>query len=94
MHETVSLSTLTGGQGMTHCEAVLDKFPQLFRLCIAGVFDLDGASLLDDLLSGKWSLGVSPSRVGPPLLDGFDVLQVFSFFLVNVAHGGCVDEVG
>jgi len=57
---------------VTHFKAVLKNLPQLLSLSVAGIIDREVSALRNDLLSGKGSLGVSPSRVGPPCLDSLD----------------------
>ena len=66
----------------SHLEVVLNDAPQLLALAVGGVLDLEVATLGDDLLSGIRTLGVPPSRVGPPVLDGLHlglVLPVLVF---------------
>lgn len=46
---------------MTHLEAVLQDIPQLLSLSIAGILNLQMASLGDNLLGGKGTLRVPPS---------------------------------
>ena len=50
------------------------------------MFDLDVAPLLSNLLSSKGSLCVSPSRIGPPLLDLLDLLLVSLLLLVQIGR--------
>lgn len=76
------------GDCITHREPALQDLPQLLAQLVAGVLDLDVSSLRDNLLGGERPLGVSPSRVGPPLLDGLDILLVALLLLVQVRHGG------
>ncbi len=44
-----------------YLESSLQDFPELLRLCIAGVLNLQVSSLRHNLLGCEWSLGVSPS---------------------------------
>ena len=74
---------------MTDLESLLQDIPQLLADLASGVLNLDIAPLLGDLLSGKGSLGVPPSRVGPPLLDLLNLLLVLLLLGVNErGHAG------
>ena len=66
----------------TYFESALDNVPQLLAHGIAWVFYLKIPPLGNYLLSSEWPLCVSPSRVIPPLFDGFDVVLVDLIFKV------------
>lgn len=72
--------------GRTYSKSSLNDLPQLLRLYIAGICDWDVSALLHDLLCCVCPLGVSPSRVSPPLFDSLYFLQVSLLFFVEVAH--------
>jgi hypothetical protein len=61
---------------VSYSELLLQVLPQLLRHGIAGVLDRQVASLGSNLLSRKRPLGVSPSRIVPPLLELPDLLLV------------------
>lgn len=69
-----------------YLESALDDFPQLLGLGIAGVCNLQIASLGHNVLSGERPPGVPPPRVGPPLLDLLDLLLELSVLGVDVGH--------
>jgi hypothetical protein len=71
---------------VTYLETALENIPQLLRHDVAGILDLQRASLRNDILCGKWPLGVSPSRVLPPALDGIDIVGVALVFLLQGSH--------
>lgn len=68
----------------TYLEAVLHNVPELLGLSIARVLNLEVSALGNNLLSGKGTLGVSPSRVLPPGLDLLDLLLEDGVFGVGV----------
>ena len=68
---------------VAHLESAFHDLPQLSAHSITGVLNLEVSSLRNDLLSSEWTLGISPSRVFPPLLHSFDILLVFLVFLVH-----------
>lgn len=76
---------------MSDLEPVLENLPQLLGLGVAGVLNLQVASLGDNLLRGERPLGISPARVGPPALDLRDLLGEELVFHVWVDGG--VDHV-
>jgi hypothetical protein len=80
-----------------YCKPSFNNPPQLLGLHIAGIIDPDVASLLDNLFSGERSLGISPSRIVPPLFDSCYVVEVDAFFIFQIAHvcgyGVCKDHV-
>lgn len=49
------------GTLLTDLETTFDQLPQLLRLDIAGVFNLDRSTLRDDLLGSVGSASVPPS---------------------------------
>ena len=57
-------------------ESALNDVPQFPAHSIAWVFNFEAPSLGNNLLSRERSLGISPSRVPPPVLYGVDVLLV------------------
>jgi hypothetical protein len=59
----------TTSENTTYLESLLEDVPELFRLVVAGVVDLDCAPLRNDLLGSERPLGVPPSRIRPPLLN-------------------------
>ena len=67
-----------------YLEALLHDVPELLGLGVAGVLNLEVSSLGNDLLSGKGTLGVSPSRILPPGLDLLDLLVEDGVFGVGV----------
>jgi hypothetical protein len=75
----------------TYRETVLKNVPKLLGLSIAGVVDLQVASLRDNLFCGEGSLGVPPTGITPPCLDLLDLLCEDLVFMVRV-HG-LVDHV-
>lgn len=60
----------------TNVESLFEELPKLLGLNIGRIFNLQCATLGHNLLGSEWALGVSPSRVGPPLLDSVDLVQV------------------
>ena len=58
----------------TYLESLLHDIPHLLCRIIAGVFDLDIASLVGNRLRRIWAAGVAPSRVVPPVFDAFDLV--------------------
>lgn len=70
-----------------YLESALQNLPELFRLSVAGILNIQVPSLRHDLLGCEGSLGGSPPRVGPPLLDSRHLFQVELLFRVGVyAH--------
>jgi hypothetical protein len=67
----------------THLETALDELPQLLRLLVAGVLNLDGATLRDNLLGSVGTAGEAPSGVGPPLLQLSNFLLELSLLVVS-----------
>lgn len=63
-------------------KSLLDDLPQLLGQDVAGVFNRKISPLVHNLLSSVGALGVSPSRVCPPLLDSLDLILEFLFFVV------------
>jgi hypothetical protein len=61
---------------ISYCKLLLQVLPQLLRHGIARVLDGQVASLRSNLLSRERPLGVSPSRIVPPLLELPDLLLV------------------
>jgi len=59
----------------TYRKALLEDLPQFLGLLVAGILDLEVATLVDDLLSGEGALGVAPPRIAPPLLDLLNLLR-------------------
>lgn len=55
------MSIAFGGTLLTDLETTFDQLPQLLRLDIAGVFNLDRSTLGDDLLGSVCSASVPPS---------------------------------
>jgi hypothetical protein len=53
----------------TYLPSALENFPQLLRLLIAWVLDIEISPLADNLLSREWSPRGSPSGIAPPLLQ-------------------------
>ena len=74
----LKISTITqwAHQGKPHFEPALDNVPKLLAHSVARIFNLEIPSLGNYLFGREWPLGVPPSRVGPPLLDSFDVVLV------------------
>lgn len=71
----------------TYCESLLNRLPELLGKVVAGVLDGEVSPLVHNLFGSVCTLGVSPSRVRPPLLDGGNLGEVLLFFLIG--HGGC-----
>lgn len=67
-----------------HLEASLENLPQLLALRIAGVLNLEVATLGDNLLGSEGSLGLTPAGVTPPLVDLLDFLGEDIIFSVGV----------
>lgn len=63
---------------------MLHNLPELLGLSIARVLNLEVSALGNNLLGGKGTLGVSPSRVLPPGLDLLDLLVEDGVFGVGV----------
>lgn len=59
----------TATKNTTYLESLLQDVPELLRLVVAGVVDLDCAPLRNDLLGSERPLGLPPSRIRPPLLN-------------------------
>ena len=78
--------------GVTHLEPAFNYFPQLLARSIAGILDLEIAPLGHYLLGSEWPFGEPPSRVGPPLLYGINVLLVELVFMVYGRHWYGVHE--
>lgn len=79
----------------TDLEVLLDDLPELLALHVGGVFNLQVSTLGHDLLSSEGTLGVPPSGVLPPSLDGLDLFPVLLVLLLEkclAAHLG--DAVG
>lgn len=76
-----------------YLEARLHNIPQLLALVIAGVLYLQIASLGHYLLCSEWPLGISPSRVTPPLLYRVDILLEKLLFMVFDSHRDSVYEL-
>lgn len=55
------MSIVYVGTLLTDLETTFDQLPQLLRLDIAGVFNLDRSTLGDDLLGSVGSASVPPS---------------------------------
>ena len=60
---------------------MLQNTPELLSLDVGRVVDLQVPTLGNNLLSRKGTLGVPPSRVFQPGLDGLDVVPVFLVFV-------------
>lgn len=86
------------GHFATHLEVLLDELPELLALSVGRVFNLQVSTLGDNLLSSEGTLGVPPSGILPPSLDGVDLLPVLLVFLLEkcLAHigGGLEDRIG
>lgn len=54
---------------LAYLEPALENLPQLLRLCVAWILNLQVASLGYNLFGSEWPLGVPPTGVTPPLLD-------------------------
>ena len=78
---------------VTHLEALLQNPPQLLRLRIARILNLQIPTLGDNLLGGEGPLGLPPSRVVPPLLDLVH-LAGEDFVLGGGVHGRVLHVVG
>ena len=77
----------------TYREALLEDPPQLLALGVAGILNLEVAALVDDLLGREGPLGLAPSRLAPPLVDGGDLLGEELVLHAGV-HGGAEHVVG
>jgi hypothetical protein len=84
---------------ITYFKSSLEDLPELLALNIRRIVNFQVSALGHDLLGGKGALGVSPSGILPPLLDGIDlvpVLPVFGFQIACTHVGGiilfCVGE--
>lgn len=75
----------------TNLEVLLEDTPELLGLSVRRVLDLQVSTLGHDLLSSEGTLGVPPSRVLPPGLDGLNLLLVL-LVLVLEAHCGKTKE--
>ena len=75
--------------GGANLKVALQDLPQLLALSIGRVVDLQVSPLGHNLISSERTLGVSPSGVLPPRLDGLDVVQVLPVFVFEVTH--CVE---
>lgn len=63
------LQAAIGVAGVLALEAALEDAPQLLRLGVTGVLNLEMAALGNDLLGSEGALRVPPSFAAPPLLD-------------------------
>lgn len=70
----------------TYGKVGLQSAPELLGLGIGRVVDGQVATLGDDLLGSERALGVSPARVGPPVLDGLHILRVLAVLILEVTH--------
>jgi hypothetical protein len=70
-----------------YLKVVLQSVPELLSLDGGRVVDSQVATLGDNLLGREGSLGVSPSRVLPPVLDGLDFLRKLAVFFLELTHG-------
>ena len=78
-------------RGRAYLETALHDGPELLGLGVAGILNLEVATLGDNLLGGKGTLGVLPARVFPPGLDLGDLLGVE--IVLDVRVDGRVDHV-
>lgn len=78
------MTKFTNAAKAAYLESLLQSLPELLGLSIAWVVDWEGTALGDNLLSGKWTLGVSPSRIRPPLLDSLDLSLESCLLLVKI----------
>lgn len=74
-----------------YLETVLENFPELLGLGIAGIFNLEVAALGDDLLGREGALGVLPAGILPPGLDLSDLLG--KEVILDVGVDGRVEHV-
>jgi len=78
----------------TYFESTFKDSPQLLRLGVAWVLNLQVPPLRYNLLGSERSLRISPSRAGPPLLDLRNFSKILLLFLVRidteVVHGSHV----
>lgn len=72
----------------TYLESAFQNIPKLLRLGVAGVLDLHVSSLSHNGLSREGSLGISPSRIRPPLLYSLDLLQILLLLLIRIHSRG------
>ena len=70
-----------------YLESLLEGSPELLRLVVGWVLDWEVSALDNNLLSSEWALGISPSGVGPPLLNSLDLSSELSILLVQVDLG-------
>lgn len=78
--------TTTTEQGHANLEIALQDLPQLLAHSIGRILNLQGTTLGHNLLSSEGPLGVSPSGVLPPLLDGLDIVQILPVFFFKGSH--------
>ena len=74
------------GARRSDLEPALDDPPQLLALVIAGILDLEVATLGGNLLGGEWPLGMSPPRIRPPLLQASNVGLVEGILTIEIRH--------
>ena len=73
--------------GRAYLESAFQDIPELLRLDVAGILDLQVPSLGHNLLGSEGSLGVSPSGIRPPLLDSCNFVQILLLLPVRVHSG-------
>lgn len=76
----------------TYGKVLLQSAPELLSLGIGRVVDGQVATLGNDLLSSERALGVSPARVGPPVLDGLHILRILAVLILEETHGDDDDD--
>ena len=74
---------------MSYLKSPFKNLPELFRLSIARVLDLQIAPFSNNLLRRKRPFRISPPRVSPPFLHGLDVILVHQIFLIEKTHVDC-----
>ena len=87
--QSAQLSITDPAIGKSYLESAFQYSPQLLRLRIAGILNLQVPSLGHDLLGREGSLGISPSGIIPPFLDSRYLVEVLLLFCFRV----CAREV-
>ena len=76
---------------LTYRESLLYDLPELLRHGIAGIVDLQIASLRSNLLCCIWSTRKPPSRIRPPLLELLHLVLEDLLLCVKIRHIGRLD---